>query len=166
MESIWATIHMHSMWLDWLDSLNSFFFLLWTNWEKCKNRYCTLLDAWESADRGISSAFKSAQVPGNRCSCTLANLLLFRKKYRENETKKSSIFHEIWHTYRLSVTNVPVNFLHRLSADSNRSGSSFRNFSSRTTFSISFDRIFRNAFCSDGNLIFSSATVLLFQWRE
>lgn len=48
--------------------------------------------------------------------------------------------------YRLSVTNVPVNFLHRLNAVSRRSGSSFKNFSSRTTFSISFDSTFRNAF--------------------
>lgn len=64
-------------------------------------------------------------------------------------------------TYRLSVTKVPVNFLHRRNADSNRSGSSVRNFSSRTTFSISFDNTFRSAFCNIGKRIFNSATVLL-----
>lgn len=69
-------------------------------------------------------------------------------------------------TYRLSVTKVPVNFLHRRNADSNRSGSSLRNFSSRTTFSISLERTFRREFCSIGNRIFNSATVLLIRTEK
>lgn len=40
-------------------------------------------------------------------------------------------------TYRFSVTRVLVSFLQRFNADSSRSGSSLRNFSARTTISIS-----------------------------
>lgn len=115
----------------------------------------TLLAAGASFDRDVSSFEGSAH--GSRCSWTLASLNTHRY-----------VFNICWSTYfiftkfyRFNVTSVPVNFLHRLNADSKRSGSSFKNFSSRTTFSISFDKIFRNPFCSPGNFIFSSATVLL-----
>lgn len=65
------------------------------------------------------------------------------------------------YTYRLSVTRVLVSFLQRFNADSNRSGSSLRNFSARTTISISeLNRPFIPS-CKLGNRTFRSATVLL-----
>jgi len=78
-----------------------------------------------------------------------------RRRYHSNKIKS------IFESYRLSVTRVPVSFLQRLNADSSRSGSSFRNFSSRTTFSISeLSRPFIPS-CKLGNRTFRSATVLL-----
>ena len=68
---------------------------------------------------------------------------------------------KLFEIYLFRVTKVPVNFLHLRKATSRRSGSSFKNVSSRQTLSISFERILRRFDCKFGKRIFNSATVLL-----
>ena len=118
------------------------------------------------ADRGEDS---SAEVSGQvRCSCTLASLFREIKEFfviapLRVLKKLRDVYFTVDEssTHLLSVTNVPVNFLHLLRAISSRSGSSFKNFSSRQTRSISDDKMLRKLSCKLGNRIFSSATVLL-----
>lgn len=109
---------------------------------------------------GVSSESKLAAF-GNRCSCTDAKLNTPSLIFFNFIIPLQNSYNEVTNKYRLSVTRVPVNFLHRLNADSSRSGSSFKNFSSRTTFSISeLKRPFMPSWRL-GNLTFKSATVLL-----
>lgn len=99
-----------------------------------------------------SPLFPETTFRHSHCCCT-ATVALGHSPTCTNPNR-SCIFHirNFYDVYRFNVTNVPVSFLHRLSALSNRSGSSFRNFSSRTTFSISDVRRLFMASCSPGNL--------------
>lgn len=98
-----------------------------------------------SEELGDSLPSLAVAAHGNRCSCTLANLkqTISCKVLEKKTVKKDNLF---------NVTSVPVSFLQRLRALSNRSGSSFKNFSSRTTFSISVLRKDFMPSCRLGNL--------------